>query len=171
MSEYKLLKDFGELVPGMIFENEDGEEIHIVEMSKGYLMYKNEFDRTFIVSVNLVDRKLKLIHDTRPVQKTIQEKISEHKFQIEILEKELEKESLKSIFIVGGFYKLEYQRNINSEKITHICKCYPSTDKEVCLRNQNGTRIQPNKFMRKVWKLLFLNDMFDDNNPIYEKKV
>lgn len=168
MSEYKLLKDFGELVPGMIFENEDGEEIHIVEMSKGYLMYKNEFDRTFIVSVNLVDRKLKLIHDTRPVQKTIQEKISEHKFQIEILEKELAKESLKSLLEIGSVYRIS---DISDR--SYICKVLSLNDLsfDYMTTEDNSTRLLRYVEVKKIFKICSLEDMFKYFCPIYEKKV
>lgn len=167
MGEYKLLKDFGELVPGMIFENESGEEIHIVEMSRGYLIYKNEFDHSFIVSVNLVNRKLKLIHVPRTVQKkTIQEKISEHKLQIEILEKELENESLKSLLKIGSVYRV----SDNSDRC-YICKVLSLNNLSFnyMTTEDNTTRLLRYVEVKKIFKINSLEEMFKYIYPIYER--
>lgn len=118
---YKLLKDYGELVPGMVFEmyphNSDKPKsilnIDYVGVDKGRVVIGWPVGgKRFISAVIGHNGSYKLIHDPREVvnksaSESILKKISEHKSQISILEKELEKESLKNVFKIGSVYRIE----------------------------------------------------------------
>lgn len=177
MSEYKLLKDFGEIVPGMIFENYFHKLTVLsvrfdkfvgrfidYKLSNGGLSNGGNGWR----SVGCFERKYKLIHDPRKKNEmSIQEKINDHKKQIEILEKELQKESLKNVFVKDQYYK------IKTKDDTFICKFGMSDfDKSFiwveCV--DRFTKKFSTDDIQKVWHVENLKDVFGFCNPIFERK-
>lgn len=170
MSEYKLLKDFGELVPGMRFISDDGWDLNMLSVGFDkfvgrFIHYNLTGTTTFYnqtQSVGGFTHKYKLIHDPRPTQniiheKTIQEKISEHKFQIEILEKELEKESLKNVLEIGSVYRIS---DICDR--SYICKVLSLNDLsfDYMTTEDNSTRLLRYVEVKKIFKICSLDDMF-----------
>lgn len=170
MSEYKLLKEFGELFPGMKFKSPNN-DIYIVIVPfriGGFHGVDESTGCKFDFVPGIFIDKLALIHDPRKKNEmSIQEKINDHKKQIEILEKELQKESLKNVFVKDQYYK------IKTKDDTFICKFGMSDfDKSFiwveCV--DRFTRKISTNDIQKVWHVENLKDVFGFCNPIFERK-
>lgn len=170
MSEYKLLKDFGELVPGMIFKSQSGSKLNVVGVNDNCVEFNFDYeDINLTWTINMFTSFYKLIHDPRPVQKTIQEKISEHKLQIEILEKELEKESLKNVFKKNLFYRIENK----SKEIVLISATLICDDRVWGVHVDGCTRKIMYSDISIVWLIPDIEHCFwrDVRSIVFQKKV
>lgn len=178
MNEYKFLREFDEIVPGMlfeIFESEDRNRIKIVSKTNRnclrelWINYTLEGDGQ-IRSDNMMHMgdKFKLIYDPRQApQKSTQEKIAEHKKQIEILEKELQKESLKNVFSKDQYYK------IKTKDDTFICKFGMSDFDNNSIwieRVDRYTKKISTDDIQKVWHVENLKHVFGFCETVFERK-
>lgn len=172
--EYKLMKDFGELVPGMVFKSKCGTNLVVNDILNSNVISvytENPKDPEPANWFTRLEPKVKLIYDPRVVKTDsdkIKEKISEHKKQIEILEKELEKESLKNVFKIGSVYRIE---NKNKEafliNVTLVC------DDHIWGCHLDGyTRKVMYSDISKVWTISDLKSCFWNNSEhlIFERK-
>lgn len=87
MNEYKFLREFDEIVPGMIFEHCSIPAHNIIIQSTYYdtgfrnmqIRFTKEGDsQKLSQDLNKFTQRYKLIHDPRPAKKSTQEKIAEH---------------------------------------------------------------------------------------------
>lgn len=167
MNEYKFLREFGEIVPGMIFENDGNDVIHILEVDGSDIVYSSPNTSRSKVSLHDFTRVLKLTHDPRPAKKSIQEKINDHKKQIEILEKELQKESLKNVFSKDQYYKIKTKDN------TFICKfgMHDFDNNSIWIeRVDRYTKKISTDDIQKVWHVENLKDVFGFCETVFERK-
>lgn len=107
-NEYKLLKDFGELVPGMIFENDSGDKIYIINVECDGISYSSPNYSNNKVSIRDFSRVLKLIYDPRNKSKEdIQKEICQKESELASLKEKL-KELNKFKFVKGKFYRVRF---------------------------------------------------------------
>lgn len=170
--EYKLMKDFGKLVPGMVFQIESGRSFSIVDIYSERIMSLKWEHLSQLCTGNInLELEVKLIYDPRVVKKTleveIREKISEHKKQIEILEEELKNQSLKNVFKIGSVYRIQTSHSLFICKVLKLNNNYLEF---VGTESNHAKQIQYSEIV-KVFNLVCLDDMFKYVNPIFERKV
>lgn len=115
-NEYKLLKDFGEIVPEMIFENDSGDKIYIINVECDGISYSSPNYKDNKVSIHNFTRVLKLIYDPRnkskeDIQKDIQKEICQKESELASLKEKL-KELNKFKFVKGKFYKVRFDDKV-----------------------------------------------------------
>lgn len=171
MSEYKLLKEFSDIVPGMKFKAESNDVLLVLRNENvGFFAWSETTHHIFLIHPNICIERFALIYDPRKGSNMIdiRERIEEHKKQIKILENQLQDDTLKNIFVYGNVYKIK-RRNVSG---TILAKFHKLSCDNLYIIYFPGYGIEEEMLLsgiEKVWKIDNVNDLFVFNKPIFER--